>query len=130
MIKSITSAKHIEVSNGYASDLYINNNGQPMTGMVRYSNNYLETYDGTSWHKLNQTYPTIGLTQSATAAIDWAIKQMQEQAELEKMSKDHPAIQAAYDNFRRSAEQLKVTIMLSKEQENKSPWEELQANFP
>ena len=117
MIKTIIAGPHIEVSNGYTSDPYINShNGQPPVGMVRYNNNNLETYDGTTWHKLGQAYPTIGLTRSATAAIDWAIKEMEFEAQLEKMSEEHPAVKAAFENFRRASEQLKATIILSKDE--------------
>lgn len=114
MIKTINAGRHIEVSNSHASSPYINtHSGQPMIGMVRYNNNCLETYDGTTWHKLGEAYPMISLTQSATAAIDWAIKEMEFEAQLEKMSQEHPAIKAAFENVRRASEQLKTTIILS-----------------
>lgn len=117
MIKTITSGKHIEVSNSHASAPYINtHNGQPMVGMVRYNSNYLETYDGTTWHKLGESHPMISLTQSATAAIDWAMKEMEFEAQLEKMSEEHPAVKAAFENLRRASEQLKATIILSKDE--------------
>jgi hypothetical protein len=45
---------------------------------------------------------------------------MAEEAELEKMSRSHPSIQAAYDNLKRAAEQLKTTIILSKNEETTS----------
>lgn len=117
MIKTINPTKHIEITNQYVSDLYINaNNGQPMVGMVRYHNNSLEAYDGTSWHKLSQSFPTIGLTETAVKAVDWAIKEMEFEAQLEKMGEEHPAVKAAHENFRRAAEQLKATIILSQDE--------------
>jgi len=117
MIKTINAGRHIEVSNGHVSGPYINTTyGQPMTGMVRYNNNSLETYDGTSWHKLGEAYPMISLTQSATAAIDWAMKEMEFEAQLEKMSEGHPAVKAAHENLRRASEQLKATIILSRDE--------------
>lgn len=117
MIKTIIAGPHIEISNGYTSDPYINShNGQPPVGMVRYFNNSLEAYDGTSWHKLGEAYPTVSLTKSATAAIDWAIKEMEFEAKLEQLGSDHPAVKAAHENFRRAAEQLKTTIILSNDE--------------
>ena len=85
MIKSINGSSHIQITNGSASDPYIPNTAQPMTGMVRYVNNNLETYDGNTWHRLGQAYPMISLTESANKAIDWAIKEMEFEAQLEKM---------------------------------------------
>lgn len=121
MIKSITAQRHIDVSNVYISDPYINaNNGQPMVGLVRYNSNYFEAYDGHTWHRLSQSYPTIGLTKAATEAIDWAIKEMEFEAQLKKMGEEHPAVQAAHENFRRAAEQLKATIILSQDEKSTS----------
>jgi hypothetical protein len=37
--------------------------------------------------------------------------------ELEKLSNSHPAVKAAYDNMKRAAEQLKATIILSKDEQ-------------
>lgn len=117
MIKTINAGRHIEVSNGYASYPYINaHHGQPMVGMVRYFNNSLEAYDGTTWHKLGEAYPMISLTEAATKAIDWAIKEMEFEAKLEQLGSDHPAVKAAHENFCRAAEQLKATIILSQDE--------------
>jgi len=120
MIKSINGGTHIQISGGSASDLYIPNTGQPMAGMVRYVNNNLETYDGNTWHRLGQAYTMISLSESATKAIDWAIKEMEFEAQLEKMGETHPAVKAAHENFRRAAEQLKATIILSNDEKTTS----------
>lgn len=116
MIKSINGGSHIQISNGSASDPYIPNTGQPLAGMVRYVNNNLEAYDGNTWHRLGQAFPMINLTESATKAINWAIKEMEFEAQLEKMGEEHPAVKAAHENFRRAAEQLKATIILSQDE--------------
>ena len=113
MIKSINGGSHIEISCGSASDPYIPNTAAPMVGMVRYVNDNLETYDGNTWHRLGQAYTMISLTESATKAINWAIKEMEFEAQLEKMGEEHPAVKAAHEHFRRAAEQLKATIILS-----------------
>ena len=112
MIKSINGGSHIQISCGSASDPYIPNTATPV-GMVRYVNNYLETYDGNTWHRLGQAHTMISLTESATKAINWAIKEMEFEAQLERMGEEHPAVKAAHENFRRAAEQLKATIILS-----------------
>ena len=113
MIKNIHAGPHITISNSFVSDPYIPNTGQPMTGMVRYNSNHLEVYDGNMWHQLGQAFPTISLSEAATSAINWAIKEMEFEAQLEKMSEGRPAVKKAYENLRRAAEQLKTTIILS-----------------
>ena len=116
MIKTINGGTHIQISGGSASDPYIPNTSTPMVGMVRYVNNNLETYDGNTWHRLGQAFTIISLTESATKAISWAIKEMEREAQLEKMGEENPAVKAAHENFRRAAEQLKATIILSQDE--------------
>ena len=41
---------------------------------------------------------------------------MEFEAQLEKMGEEHPAVKAAHEHFRRAAEQLKATIILSKDE--------------
>lgn len=116
MIKSINGGPYIQISGGSASDPYIPNTATSMVGMVRYVNNHLEAYDGNTWHRLGEAYTTISLTESATKAINWALKEMEFEAQLEKMGEEHPAVKAAHEHFRRAAEQLKATIILSKDE--------------
>jgi hypothetical protein len=45
------------------------------------------------------------------------MNKMAEEAALEKLSESHPAVKAAYENMKRAAEQLKATIILSKDEQ-------------
>jgi len=119
MIGGLMGQGHVVVSNDYSSTPYINS-GAPSAGMVRYINNNFEIYDGSSWQILSQSYPQVNLTGAANSAISWAMKKMAEEAELEKLAKEHPAIKAAYDNMLKAAEQLKTTIILSKDDKTTS----------
>lgn len=130
MIRSLIGQKHIEVESGYPSSTFYQNNANPMSGMVRYVNNYFEAYDGTTWHRIDMTSASIKLSKTASEAIDWAIKQIEIESNIEALGQDNLAIKAAHDNFKRASEQLKTTIILSKDQEQVSPWEKLQAHFP
>ena len=118
MIKSINGLGHIVVTGGSSSSPYVNtHSGQPLVGMVRYHNNNLEVYDGNSWLQISGSYATIDLSVTANAAITWAMNKMAEEAQLEKMAAEHPAVKAAYENMKRASEQLKATIILSKDEE-------------
>jgi hypothetical protein len=120
MIKGINpQGMFTQVSGGSPSGNYYQT-GQPMSGMTRYVSNNLEVYDGSSWQQIGSSYASIGLTANAEAAINWALSKMNEEAELEKLSSEHPAVKAAYDNMKRAAEQLKATIILSKEHDNQT----------
>ena len=113
MIRTLNAGSFLQVEGVNHSDPYINYNNGATTGMVRYVNNTFQVYDGNIWQNIGQSYPMIKLTESATKAINWALKEMETEEKIEELGKDSPAIQAALDNFRRAAEQLKATIILS-----------------
>jgi hypothetical protein len=114
MIDGITqNSKHIIVSSGSASGPYFNNSGQAMVGQLRYNpvSSRIEVYDGNTWVIYPSSYPSIGLTQDAEKAIDWAIKKQQEELELDELCKKHPALSEAY-------ERLQILRALTKEGDN------------
>ena len=117
MIKGISGGRYMIVSGGSPSSTYYQNNGAPMAGMTRYYNNNLEVYDGNMWQQIGNSYATVGLTTDAETAISWALTKMAEEANMKSLSEEHPAVKAAYENFRRAEEQLKATIILSKDEE-------------
>jgi hypothetical protein len=120
MINYIVPGAMIDVSEGgYSSGPYVDMS-RPSAGMVRYNGNNFEVYDGSSWMTITTNAPQVSLNSSAITAITWALSKMAEEAELEKMSRSHPSIQAAYDNLKRAAEQLKTTIILSKDEQSTS----------
>lgn len=117
MISNINGGTHVVVTNGNPSGPYISNyNNQTMVGMVRYNNGHLEVYDGNSWLMLSTSPVNIELSGSANSAIAWAMTKMAEEAELQRLSEEHPAVKIAYENMKRAAEQLKATIILSKDE--------------
>jgi hypothetical protein len=121
MITNINGGPYIAVTNGNPSGPYISNySNKGMVGMVRYNGSYLEAYDGTDWLILSSSPVNIELTGSASAAIAWAMSKMAEEAELQRMADSHPAVKAAYENMKRAAEQLKATIILSKDEQTTS----------
>lgn len=121
MIKSIAPGKHIVVTGDNGFSPYVNMSS-PSAGMTRYNGNTqnLEVYDGVNWLVLTTDRATIDLTGSASAAIAWAMEKMAEEAELQKMAHEHPAVHAAYEAFKRAGEQLKTTIILSKDEQSTS----------
>lgn len=118
MITSIMSGQFINVTHN--GQTYYNNTSQPAAGMLRYhSGGRVEVYDGNSWLTCSGS-ANINLSPDAERALTWAIQKQREEQELEKLSKEHPAIQAAVENLRRAEEQLKTTIILSKDEQTTS----------
>lgn len=119
MIKGINQGgRYITVSGGTSGSNYINSfSGAQGIGNMRFntSSQNMEVYDGNSWQTLQSSYATVQLDDEAIRAIDWAIAKIQKEISLETLSKEHPAIKAAYENFKRAEEQLETTIILSKE---------------
>jgi len=93
---------------------YISSTSTP-SGMVRYHNSNFEIYDGNYWVSVAPPTVNISLSNDMISIINWAMTKMAEEKQIEQMANDHPAIKAAYEQFKKSAEQLKTTIVLSKE---------------
>jgi hypothetical protein len=89
----------------------------PSAGMVRYNGNInnFEAYDGSTWMTLSGSIASIGMNANAESAIDWAMKKMAEEKEFELLAGNHPAIKIALENLNKAQEQLKATVLLSKE---------------
>lgn len=121
MINNITGMGNVVVTGGSSFMPYVNMSNHS-AGITRYNGqtNSLEVYDGTSWLTLNNNHVSIDLTGVANTAINWAMRKMAEEAELERLSAEHPAVKAAYENMKRAAEQLKATIILSKDEQSTS----------
>jgi len=122
MIKGIVAGTMIDVQDeGTRTYVYGNPSAQGL-GNVRYNTikQQMEVWDGITWQLLNMPMPTVSLNSSAVAAITWAMSKMAEDARLEELSKKHPSVQAAYENLKRAEEQLKTTIILSKDEQTTS----------
>lgn len=114
MITSIMGGQYITVNHN--GQTYYNNTSQPAAGILRYhSGGRVEVYDGSNWITCSGS-ANITLSPEAERAIAWAIQKQREEQEIEKLSKNNPAVLAAYENLKRAEEQLQVTIILSEEQ--------------
>lgn len=121
MIKSITaSGPFLEISGGGPVNTYIspNYNAQGV-GNMRFntSNQNIEVFDGSSWQMIAGAFPTVGLDSRAISAINWAMTQMAQEADLQRLAEKHPAVKIAFENMQRAQEQLKATIILSKDEQ-------------
>jgi len=121
MIKGLThSGRYLQVTGGSPMNPYIPPGGQS-AGMLRYNTNMnmVEVYDGQTWKEVS-SYANVSLTLEADALLDWARKKRDEEAQLEALAKEHPAINIALDNLKKAKTQLDATIILSKEHETTS----------
>ena len=119
MIKDVTgSGPFIQVMGGGGYAPYINMSN-PSAGMTRFNGNTqsLEVYDGHTWMVISSSVASVGLTGEAQGILMWAKQKMEDEVKLEKLAKEHPAINLALDNVKRAKTQLDAIIILSKEHE-------------
>jgi hypothetical protein len=117
MIKDVISGgPFIQVTGGGGYTPYINMSN-PSAGMTRFNGNTqsLEVYDGHSWMTISSSVASVGLTGEAVSIMEWARKKMNEEAAIETLAREHPAINIALDNLKKAKIQLDATIILSKE---------------
>ena len=118
MIKGLKGISGITVSGGDTSVPYISPNANnPIQGMIRVHNTDLEVFNGTGWQSLPSSYATVSMDQDILDILAWARKARDEDNELSKLAKDNLAVKSALENMRRAQEQLKTTIILSKDYE-------------
>jgi hypothetical protein len=119
MIKGISQqGKYMYIHGGTASSTYISP-GAVGAGMIRWNSNMncFEVNDGNVWKTLDMGYATVGLTPEAESLLDWTKEKMQEEQEMKQLAQDHPAVAIALENLNKAEDQLKATIILSKDYE-------------
>ena len=96
------------------------NTGTPSSGMVRYNNQQLEVYDGSSWHTIGGNGQVmLSLDHHAEQAIIWAQEKMQEERDLKELASRHPAIADAVNKLKDAEDELKVITALVEKQGDK-----------
>ena len=117
MIKDVISTSpFVQVTGGGGYTPYINMSN-PSAGMTRFNGNTqsIEVYDGSSWMTLSSNVANVSLTGEAVNILSWAKQKMEDEVMLEKLAKEHPAINLALENVKKAKTQLDAIIILSKE---------------
>lgn len=128
MIKGLTGGPGITVSGGNTSVPYVNyNSSNPMQGMMRINGSDMQVFDGTAWININASYASASLDIDTLTLLEWARKKRLEEQEIEILASDHPAVRIAKENLNnakaemtRAEQQLKVTIILSNDEQTTS----------
>lgn len=74
----------------------------------------LEVFDGYSFQAINASV-TLGLTQQATAVLDWARKRMEEETQIRRACETNSTVADAYAAYQEAADKLKVILSLTQE---------------
>ena len=118
MIKGLVGDKHVTVTGGNTSVPYVNyNNNNPIQGMIRIHGTDLQVFDGSSWVVMNTSYASVGLSNQAQEAVEWAQYKMQEERELESLKAQYPQLTGAIEEVEQAKRALGTLIALTKEYE-------------
>ena len=110
MIANIYSTNSFITAHSSVSGTYINA-GTPSAGLVRYLNNQMQVYDGSSWLPLGGT-ANVGLSPEAEEIMAWAREKMEEEKEARAMAEQYPAVADALNAVWESEQQLKTIVAL------------------
>ena len=110
MITNVYSTGAFVTAHILSSTPYVNPNA-PSAGMLRYHNQQVQVYDGTSWLAMTGT-ASVGLSTAAEEIIAWAREKMQEEREARAMALDYPAVSDALGAVREAQEQLRTVVAL------------------
>jgi hypothetical protein len=120
MIKTVNgSGRYVMVQGGFPATTYINNSsGYMNVGDVRFNTNMqmLEVYDGNRWVEMNTSHASVGLTPDAESALDWALRKMREDLELEYLAKSNPTIADLVNQKKELDDKIKMVQILMKEE--------------
>ena len=110
MITNVYSSSAFVTVTSAVGGPYINP-GSPSAGMLRYHNNQMQVYDGSSWLLMGST-ANVGLSGEAEAIMNWAREKMQQEREARAMAEQYPAVADAINSVWEAEQQLKTIVAL------------------
>ena len=111
MIRNLTGGYGIHISNNSFSTPYIDTT-RPSAGLVRYNNNNLEIYDGSSWVIIQSSYPQVELSGEVQSILNWARGKMAEEARIKELAAKHPTVADALEAVTKAEEQVQIVAAL------------------
>jgi len=110
MITNVYSNSAFVTVTSAVSGSYINP-GSPSAGMMRYHNQQVQVYDGSSWLAMSST-ASVGLSSEAEEIMNWAREKMRAEREARAMAEQYPAVADALNAVWESEQQLKTIVAL------------------
>ena len=110
MITNVYSHSGFVTANSTVAGPYINA-GTPSAGMMRYHNQQVQVYDGSSWLATGSG-ANVGLSIEAEEILAWAREKMHAEQEARAMAEQYPAVADALNAVWESEQQLKTIVAL------------------
>lgn len=111
MIRNITGGPGIYIAGNVYNQPYVDMS-RPSAGMVRYTGNNLEVYDGSSWLPMTSSYPQIELDGLTMETVQWARRKMEEEKHMLAMAQKHPTVADAIAARERADEAVRIAMAL------------------
>lgn len=94
----------------YSGNHYFHGN-LPSSGLVRYTANALEAYDGSNWVSISSP-ASVSLTPDTIRTLEWAEQQRLREEKIKKMIIDNPTIMDLHNSVELAKEKLDVAIAM------------------
>ena len=120
MIKGLQGVSGLTVTGGTTSLPYVNQNNNPMQGMIRVWGSDMQVFDGNAWISMATGYATVGLDQETQNLLSWAKSKQRQEIELLEMATKNEAVRIALENVKKAQDNLTITAHLSREYETTS----------
>lgn len=87
----------------------------PFAGSLKYNadRGYIEFFNGNAWTQLNTPYFDVSLSPETKEILNWAKEKMIYEEKVVKLAETNQTVKAAYENFKKAEDQLKVVTILS-----------------
>lgn len=93
---------------------YVADAASPMQGAVRCVSNHYEVWNGHSWVPTGSMV-SIDLSHQSKQVMVWAYAKMNEEARMQNLARQHPAVAEALMLVRHAEERLQVVVELTKD---------------
>jgi hypothetical protein len=120
MIKGLQGNSGLTVTGGNTSVPYVNQNNNPMQGMVRIWGSDMQVFDGNSWLNMSISHATVGLDQETQNLLSWAKSKQRQEIEILERATKNEAVRIALENVKEAQEQLTIIAHLSRDHETAS----------
>jgi hypothetical protein len=107
--------------NGASSPAHIPtiyDNNKPMQGVMRVVDGKMQAWDGSEWKTIIPGTAYIDLSEHAKRILAWAEDKMADEARIDHLAKQHPAVADALALVATAQEKLKIVVALTQENKN------------
>lgn len=118
MLNNVLSGDKWLLTTGGSSSLpYVPiNPSNPIQGMMRVNNSYIEVFTGSGWQMISNITTSISMSHRAQEIMNWADEKMKTEQDIMKVIETNPTVADAYATYKNAEEKLVMVMTLSQEE--------------